>query len=115
DKDKYEVMLIGIDKEGKWHLNDQSSYLLNAENPMLIQLNKSNEHVAIVPGDEDNQLIHASKSMPLGQLDVIFPIVHGTLGEDGSLQGLFRTANLPYVGSNVLGSSVCMDKDIAKR
>lgn len=115
DKDKYEVMLIGIDKEGKWHLNDKSSYLLNAENPKLIQLNKSNEHVAIVPGDEDNQLIHASKSMPLGQLDVIFPIVHGTLGEDGSLQGLFRTANLPYVGSNVLGSSVCMDKDIAKR
>ena len=115
DKDKYEVMLIGIDKEGKWHLNDQSSYLLNAENPKLIQLNKSNEHVAIVPGDENNQLIHASKSVPLEQLDVIFPIVHGTLGEDGSLQGMFRAANLPYVGSNVLGSSVCMDKDIAKR
>ncbi|GAB3790879.1 D-alanine--D-alanine ligase [Virgibacillus kimchii] len=115
DKDKYDVMLIGIDKEGKWHLNDQSSYLLNEENPKLIQLNKSNEHVAIVPGDEDNQLIHASKSLPLDQIDVVFPIVHGTLGEDGSLQGMFRAANLPYVGSNVLGSSVCMDKDIAKR
>ncbi|MFA1822864.1 D-alanine--D-alanine ligase [Virgibacillus oceani] len=115
DRDKYEVMLIGIDKEGKWHLNDQSSFLLNEENPKLIQLNKSNEHVAIVPGDENNQLIHASKSMPLDQLDVIFPIVHGTLGEDGSLQGMFRVANLPYVGSNVLGSSLCMDKDVAKR
>jgi len=115
DKDKFEVMLIGIDKEGRWHLNDQSSYLLNEENPKLIQLNKSNEHVAIVPGGEDNQLIHASKSIPLEQLDVIFPIVHGTIGEDGSLQGMFRAANLPYVGSNVLGSSVCMDKDIAKR
>jgi D-alanine-D-alanine ligase len=115
DKKKYDVMLIGIDKEGKWHLNDQSSYLLNEENPKLIQLNKSNEHVAIVPGDENNQLIHASKSVPLDQLDVIFPIVHGTLGEDGSLQGMFRVANLPYVGSNVLASSLCMDKDVAKR
>jgi len=115
DQDKYDVMLIGIDKEGKWHLNDQSSYLLNAENPKLIQLNKSNEHIAIVPGDEDNQLIHASKSINLDQLDVVFPIVHGTLGEDGSLQGMFRVANLPYVGSNVLGSSLCMDKDVAKR
>lgn len=51
----------------------------------------------------------------MSQLDVIFPIVHGTLGEDGSLQGLLRMANIPYVGSGVLGSAVCMDKDVTKR
>ncbi|GAA0420044.1 D-alanine--D-alanine ligase [Virgibacillus salarius] len=115
DKGKYDVVLIGIDKEGKWHLNDQSSYLLHEENPKLIQLNKSNDTVAIVPGERDNQLIHASNAIQIDQLDAVFPIVHGTLGEDGSLQGMLRLANIPFVGSSVLGSSVCMDKDIAKR
>lgn len=115
DKEKYDVTLIGIDKEGKWHLNDQSSYLLNSENPKLIALNKSDDNVAIVPGSATNQLIHVENAVSLEQLDVIFPIVHGTLGEDGSLQGMLRMANLPFVGPSVLGSSVCMDKDIAKR
>ncbi|PAV30553.1 D-alanine--D-alanine ligase A [Virgibacillus profundi] len=115
DKTKFDVFLIGIDKEGKWHLNDQSSYLLNAEDPKLIQLNKSNDPIAIVPGEMDKQLIHAENAIQLEQLDVIFPIVHGTLGEDGSLQGMLRLANLPFVGPSVLSSSICMDKDIAKR
>lgn len=115
DKEKYEVVLVGIDKEGKWHLNDQSTYLLNAENPKLIALNKSEDNIAIVPGTSTNQLIHADNAVNLEQLDVVFPIVHGTLGEDGSLQGMLRLANLPFVGPNVLGSAVCMDKDIAKR
>ncbi|GAA0479717.1 D-alanine--D-alanine ligase [Salinibacillus aidingensis] len=115
DPEKYEVTLLGIDKEGKWHINDQSHYLLNKENPKLIQLNKSNDHVAIIPGETDHQLINANGNVELDQLDVIFPIVHGTLGEDGSLQGMLRLANIPYVGTNVLGSAVCMDKDIAKR
>ncbi|MFC4559493.1 D-alanine--D-alanine ligase [Virgibacillus kekensis] len=115
DKDKYDVVLIGIDKQGKWHINDQSSYLLNEENPKLIQLNKSNDPVAVVPGETNNQIIHATSAGALDQLDVVFPIVHGTLGEDGSLQGMMRIANLPFVGSSVVGSAVCMDKDIAKR
>ncbi|TMN22490.1 D-alanine--D-alanine ligase [Lentibacillus cibarius] len=115
DKDKYEVVLIGIDKQGKWHINDQSSYLINADDPKLIKLNKSNETVAIVPGQTDHQLIHAGNAGLLEQLDAVFPIVHGTLGEDGSLQGMLRLANLPFVGTGVLGSAICMDKDIAKR
>ncbi|XLM22832.1 D-alanine--D-alanine ligase A, partial [Chromobacterium piscinae] len=52
---------------------------------------------------------------PLAQIDVAFPIVHGTLGEDGSLQGLLPMANIPFVGAGVLGSAICMDKDVAKR
>lgn len=115
DKTKYEVVLVGVDKQGKWHINDQTSYLINEENPKLIQLNKSNETVAIVPGETEHQFIHASKDISMEQLDVIFPIVHGTLGEDGSMQGMLRIANLPFVGTSVLGSAVCMDKDIAKR
>ncbi|WP_226035821.1 D-alanine--D-alanine ligase [Aquibacillus saliphilus] len=115
DKNKYDVVLIGIDKDGKWHLNDQSSYLLNEENPKLIQLNKTNKGVAVVPGESTNQLINAADSQVLDQLDVVFPILHGTLGEDGSIQGMLRIANLPFVGTGVLGSAVSMDKDIAKR
>src|SRR6185369_11506600 len=49
------------------------------------------------------------------QIDVVFPIVHGTYGEDGTIQGLFELANLPYVGAGVLGSAVGMDKDVMKR
>ncbi|MRG86139.1 D-alanine--D-alanine ligase [Salinibacillus xinjiangensis] len=115
NKEKYEVTLIGIDKQGKWHLNEQSNYLLHEEDPKLISLNKSNKHVGLVPGEEHHQIINLDGELDLDQLDVIFPILHGTLGEDGSIQGMLRLANLPYVGTNVLGSAVCMDKDIAKR
>ncbi|MDX7988678.1 D-alanine--D-alanine ligase [Xenorhabdus sp. 12] len=115
DKEKFDVSLIGIDKEGVWHLNEASGFLLNADNPSLIALNQSGRHVALVPGQQKNQLIESKNAQLLSQLDVIFPIVHGTQGEDGSLQGLLRMANLPFVGSGVLGSAVCMDKDVAKR
>ncbi|MBV6304865.1 D-alanine--D-alanine ligase [Candidimonas humi] len=117
DKSRYEATLIGIDKQGQWHVNDASNYLLNAENPALIALNRSNVEVALVPGKHEHQLV-ATQGAPgpgLGQLDVIFPIVHGTQGEDGSLQGMLRMANLPFVGSDVLGSAICMDKDVTKR
>jgi D-alanine-D-alanine ligase len=115
DKAKYDVLLIGIDKEGKWHLNETSRYLLNAENPKLIELNKTNKGIAVVPGEHKNQLLNLKSPESLGQLDVLFPILHGTLGEDGSIQGMLRMANIPFVGSNVLGSAISMDKDIAKR
>ncbi|MDR3431406.1 MAG: D-alanine--D-alanine ligase [Rouxiella aceris] len=115
DKQRFDVTLLGIDKQGEWHINDASNYLINAEDPTLIALNRSNQQVALVPGLDKNQLIDTQNAHALSQLDVIFPIVHGTLGEDGSLQGLLRMANIPYVGSGVLGSAVCMDKDVTKR
>ena len=116
DKERYEAVLIGIDKQGQWHVNDASNYLLHAEDPALIALNRSNVEVALVPGKQERQLVGAGGAAPaLGQIDVIFPIVHGTLGEDGSLQGMLRLANLPFVGSDVLGSALCMDKAMTKR
>lgn len=115
DGEKYEVVLIGIDKEGNWHLNDASSYLINEQNPKLISLNKSNDHVAFVPGEGNNPMIHAGNASPSEALDVVFPIVHGTLGEDGSMQGMMGIADLPFVGASVLSSAICMDKEIAKR
>ncbi|SDD07317.1 D-alanine-D-alanine ligase [Terribacillus halophilus] len=115
DKNKYDVVLIGIDKEGKWQLNDKADYLLNANDPKLIELKPSKQGIAVVPGVKEQQLVSPSQGSVLDQVDVIFSILHGTLGEDGSMQGMLRIANLPYVGPNVLSSAVCMDKDIAKR
>ncbi|MFH8135343.1 D-alanine--D-alanine ligase [Pantoea osteomyelitidis] len=115
DKTRFDVSLLGIDKQGQWHLNEASNFLLNAENPALIALYQSGKSVALIPGEAQQQLIESQSAQPLSQVDVIFPIVHGTLGEDGSLQGMLRMANLPFVGSGVLGSAVSMDKDITKR
>jgi len=115
DKDKYEVVLIGMDKEGKWYLNEDSQFLLNMNNPKLIQLNKSDKPVALIPGEQSNQLINMNGYESLGQIDVVFPVLHGPYGEDGTIQGLLKLANIPYVGADVLGSAVGMDKDVMKR
>ena len=109
------MVLLGIDKQGQWHVNDASQYLLNANDPSRIALNPSDVSVATVPGVIEGQFIDAGNAQSLAQIDVVFPIVHGTLGEDGSLQGMLRMANLPFVGSDVLGSAACMDKDVTKR
>ncbi|WP_370679694.1 D-alanine--D-alanine ligase [Comamonas sp. GB3 AK4-5] len=117
DKDRFEAMLIGIDKQGHWHTQPADDFLLHANDPAQIALAPNTVELALVPGRAEQQLVdmRAPMAAVLGQIDVVFPIVHGTLGEDGSLQGLLRLANLPFVGSDVLGSAVCMDKDVTKR
>lgn len=115
DKEKYEVSLIGIDKSGKWLLPNKSEFLLNANDPKLIKLNKSNEeNVALVP-QSGGELTNLSHQGPSSSVDVVFPILHGPFGEDGTVQGLLKLAGVPFVGAGVLGSAVGMDKDIMKR
>lgn len=115
DRQQFDVVLLGIDKQGSWYLHDAATYLLHGDDPARIALNGSTREIALLPGRRQHPLRQADRPDTLFQLDVIFPIIHGTLGEDGSLQGLLRMANLPYVGSDVLGSAISMDKDIAKR
>ncbi|MCR6663990.1 MAG: D-alanine--D-alanine ligase [Luteimonas sp.] len=115
DRDRFEATLIGIDKQGRWHVSRADSFLLNADDPARIAFNPSGHELSVLPGRDQAQLVPADPATTLEQIDVVFPIVHGTLGEDGSLQGLLRMANLPFVGSSVLGSAVAMDKDVAKR
>ncbi len=116
DKNKYEVVLIGIDKQGRWYLNEASKFLLNADDPKLIALNKSNENVALVTGKSgEREIVSLSGNKSFGAVDVVFPILHGPLGEDGTVQGLLKLANVPFVGAGVLGSAVGMDKDVMKR
>jgi D-alanine-D-alanine ligase len=116
DKSKYDVVLIGIDKAGRWYLNEASNFLLHADNPKLIALNRSSKRVALAPATaSDGNLISVSGSGAAGGIDVVFPVLHGPYGEDGSVQGLLKVANIPFVGSGVLGAAVSMDKDVMKR
>ena len=115
DQSKYEPVLIGIDRDGAWYLNDESISLLNADDPRLIALNRSHKPVSLIPGDRSGVLVGLQESVAVPPVDVLFPVLHGPYGEDGSVQGLARLANVACVGSDILGSAVGMDKDVAKR
>jgi len=112
DRTKFEPVLIGIDKTGRWLLNDASKYLLNADNPSLIKLNPDGKTVSLRP--ESSGLLSAEGGANIN-LDVVFPILHGPFGEDGTIQGFLKLADIPFVGPGVLGSAVGMDKDVMKR
>lgn len=114
DKEKFEPVLLGMDKQGRWQHCDARDWLLNAHDPAQIALKPSAQRIALMPGEDAPALLETTTASALA-VDVIFPVIHGTLGEDGSLQGMLRMANLPFVGSGVLGSAVSMDKDVAKR
>jgi D-alanine-D-alanine ligase len=116
DTQKYNVVLIGIDKSGKWHLQpDAANFLLHVHDPKLIALNKQEAvGVSLLPQHQGELSI--AGSVPGGtKIDVVFPILHGPFGEDGTVQGLLKLAGVPFVGAGVLGSAVGMDKDIMKR
>lgn len=118
DKEKYEPVLIGVDKNGNWLLSDSSEFLLNSGDPKRIRLNQAAGHaVALVP--ESNGRLSSLDASGLREIkktiDVVFPILHGPFGEDGTMQGLLKLANIPFVGAGVLGSAVGMDKDVMKR
>ncbi|MCB1755351.1 MAG: D-alanine--D-alanine ligase [Gammaproteobacteria bacterium] len=115
DKSKYEPVLVAIDRDGNWYLNSDSIPLLNEENPEAIRLNRMGEEVTFIPRQGKGELIGLGSDKGSNQIDVVFPVLHGPYGEDGSIQGLMKLANLPFVGSGILGSAVSMDKDISKR
>ena len=95
NQDKYDILKIKIDKSGKWLFN---------ERPVVLSQNYG-----------DHKIIALDNAQVIGNIDVIFPILHGPYGEDGSIQGLAKLAGLPCVGPGILASAVGMDKDVAKR
>lgn len=114
DKEKYNPILIGIDKSGKWLLNKSSNFLLHSNSPQQIKLNRSGDRVALIP-QNNGKISNLAKSDFKESVDVAFPILHGPFGEDGTVQGLLKLAGIPFVGSGVLGSAIGMDKDVMKR
>ncbi len=116
DREKYEPILLGVDKKGVWHLGSDAAFILNHQNPRLIALNALAPAVLPVDtGGGELALVSRESGSSLAKVDVFFPIMHGTFGEDGSLQGLLRLLDAPFVGASVLGSAVGMDKDVMKR
>src|SRR5579871_2575792 len=142
DKNKYEVVPIGITKDGRWltageaerlltgqHTDDEHARHLRAGDPEATPgaaVLARGEAVVVPP----EPVHHASRSLTPFQsdasslrrasdrainVDVIFPVLHGTFGEDGTIQGLLELADIPYVGAGVLGSAAVMDKDVMKR
>jgi D-alanine-D-alanine ligase len=122
DKDKYEVVPIGITKEGSWLLGVEPPQLQAAEQHITSDTNpdetlQQTTAVTLTGDPSLRRLIPIRSNEQLGvegALDVIFPVLHGTYGEDGALQGLLEMANVPYVGCGVLGSALGMDKEKMK-
>ncbi len=111
DRDKYEVIPIGIDKNGRWLTGNVMETLSEGKN--------GSHHATLLPDPGAAGLMQLDAEEGVGitavfQLDVIFPVLHGPYGEDGTVQGLLELANLPYVGAGVVGSAVGMDKAIFK-
>lgn len=105
DRRKYEVVEIGISKGGTWLGGEEAKGLLTGEDAAgKLRLQAS----------VGTDLVRESAMLTSG-LDVVFPVLHGTFGEDGTIQGLLELANLAYVGSGVLGSAAGMDKDAMKK
>lgn len=114
DKGKYEVVPIGIDKSGRWFLNDAERLLPETNTTGLAEVQDRASLVALIP-EGRGELVRPASTESLGAVDVVFPVLHGPLGEDGTVQGLLKLADVPFVGPGVLGSAVGMDKDVMKR
>ena len=109
DKDKYELVMVGISKQGRWLTAGDTQKLLAAgqveeDGLMPVALDYLGSRELIAQGEEQGQA-----------LDVIFPLLHGPYGEDGTMQGLMELANVAYVGAGVVGSAVGMDKELMRR
>lgn len=108
DTRKYEAVPIGITKEGHWLVGTGGQKI-------LAEILRHGKRVAMSADPTESGLIALDDSSRGEKLDVIFPVIHGTFGEDGTLQGLLELATIPFVGAGVLGSAIGMDKDVAKR
>lgn len=114
DKDKYTIVPIGITKEGRWISPQDSELALQTgkiEGESSVFLLNDPSGSALIRTDNNQR---ADKSLTLERIDLIFPILHGPYGEDGTIQGFLELANIPYVGSGVASSSISMDKDFMK-
>jgi D-alanine-D-alanine ligase len=140
DRNKYDVVPIGISKEGRWLTSGESQKLLSGDgaqgNPrhlragdpestpgaavlargdsVIVPPEPKGQHHSLIPFESGVAAEHRPAHQAI-DVDVIFPVLHGTFGEDGTIQGLLELAGIPYVGAGVLGSAAGMDKDVMKR
>src|SRR3989338_2237954 len=103
DPVKYEVSVVVIARNGEWFLVDAHQSLANAKG----------RRITLALGQ--NRCLVTLDSLTQIPLDVVFPVLHGAFGEDGTVQGLLKLANIPFVGAHTLGSAICMDKAVSKQ
>lgn len=118
DRSRFEVVPIAIDKSGRWLLNDVSLIEAAAKPGAALPVFKDAPAVVLPPssGSSETSLVHLGPGPASSRgVDVVFPVMHGTFSEDGTIQGLLELADVAYVGCGVLASAVGMDKDVAKR
>ena len=122
DPQRYEVIPVGISPDGAWvpqHAElTQLCEQLKAQGAQMPEVQDSGEHVQLVIGGQPGQLRYTTgqrASEEFAQVDVIFPVLHGMNGEDGTIQGLFDLTGVPYVGNGVLASAAGMDKVFTKK
>src|ERR1039457_3324172 len=139
DKEKYEVVPIGITKDGRWLTAEHAENLLQGKlmieprnlragdpetttsaavlargEAVVVPPEPVHRQSGLVPFQTDAAMMRRASDRAIN-VDVIFPVLHGTFGEDGTIQGLLELADIPYVGAGVLGSAAGMDKDVMKR
>ncbi|MBP2405389.1 D-alanine--D-alanine ligase family protein [Streptomyces syringium] len=122
DRTKYDVLPIGITTDGRWALtadDPERMAITDRSLPSVEGLAQSLDGTVVLPVDPaDREVVYTEPgAMPkaLGEVDVVFPVLHGPYGEDGTLQGMLELAGIPYVGAGVLASAVGQDKEYMKR
>jgi D-alanine-D-alanine ligase len=116
DRERFEPLLVGIDKQGHWRIEPDKTLLDATGDPRLLKLVAAGRELVVPVHPESPDLAPSDGTRPLlAADDVVFPVLHGTYGEDGTVQGLLELADIAYVGPGHLGSAIGMDKDVAKR
>jgi D-alanine-D-alanine ligase len=110
DFNEFDCHVIYINKSGTWHLVDQKHH--QSLNKLMHQ---KLPEIRLIFGSKEKQYFCDENNHLLPPIHIAFPVLHGQLGEDGTIQGLFKMLNLPFVGNDVLSSAICMDKDVTKR
>ncbi|MEI9431354.1 D-alanine--D-alanine ligase family protein [Mesorhizobium sp. Cs1299R1N3] len=112
DRTRYEVVPIGISRDGRWLLQPASEAVGDGAGAPV---SEDGVEVALLPGGKGRLIAASHKETDLPPVDVVFPVLHGPFGEDGSVQGYAEVADVAYVGCGILASAAAMDKDVAKR
>jgi D-alanine-D-alanine ligase len=115
DRSRFEPVLVGIDRAGRWHRESERTLAGATGDPRALALDPAAPTVGIEEGLIAGSGVAGAAGGDPGEDVVVFPVLHGTFGEDGTVQGLLELGDVAYVGAGVLGSAVGMDKDVAKR
>jgi D-alanine-D-alanine ligase len=116
--DEYEVVPVGITREGRWVLTSGDPQSLAIDGRRLPEITSGSGQAIVLPAGSSGGLVvldPADGARALGNVDVVFPALHGAYGEDGTIQGLLEMAGVPYVGANVFASAAAMDKEFTKK